>query len=133
MITIKQWDEFIKVYNNSSTLEEVARKLNLSIKTVKTRRNTLSAKGTDLKDLPYDGTKKTGNAGMRESTKMFIAAWTSCDSVPEVCKITGLKYGAATSRAWELRRQGHHLKNLGRKRVDWKYLAKLADKLNTVK
>lgn len=44
--------------------------------------------------------------------EQFIALWNKCDSVAEFCKMSGMKYGTAVSRASSYRRSTYHIKKM---------------------
>lgn len=112
-------EEFVRTWQTSESVSEVAEKMNMSKLGASVKASHLRRVGVPLKKF---------RTGIGSDPVDFIDIWNSAETLEEAAHVLGIQKTSASMRAANLRKHGHPVKRFqrGRKARDLGSLADLA-------
>lgn len=117
------YDEFVRVWNESPSGPAVAEKLGISLGAVYSRVRYARGKGYSLR-----GNQITGQLDWPQ----FVALYNSCATDTEVAQAEGITIEAVKQRAWHARNRGYELVSRTKTPFAYAYLAAIIDEKSSI-
>jgi biotin operon repressor len=115
-------ESFVRVWQTSESVNEVANKLNISKLGASVKASHMRKAGVPLKKF---------RTGVGSDPAEFVRIWNEATSLEEAAEMLGIRKSSASMRASHLRKLGHDVKRFqrGRKMRDFERLAEVAKSL----